>query len=97
METFVILRRQGWSSTAEFDEFAGRSAAELERLEGDVKWIRTYVLSEDDGTMGTVCIFEANEDALRRYAAVPELRVSEILRVAATFIESADPAPVPAS
>ena len=97
METFVILRRQGWNSTAEFEEFAGRSAAELERLAGDVKWIRTYVLKEDDGTMGTVCIFQANEDALRQYAAVPELRVSEILHVAGTFVENPDPAPVPAS
>ena len=64
METFVILRRQGW------------------------KWVRTYVLSEDDGTMGTVCIFQANEDALRQNAAVPDLRVSEILRVGGTFVEN---------
>jgi hypothetical protein len=79
------------------DASAGRSSAELERMAGDVKWIRTYVLSGDDGTVGTVCIFQAEENALRRYAGVPELRVSEILRVADTLVEKPDPGPVPAS
>ena len=94
METFVILRRHGWGSPAELREAAGRSSAELERMAGDVQWIRTYVFSEGDGTLGTVRVFQANgADTVRQHAGAAQLPATEILRVADTFVVNPDPAP----
>jgi hypothetical protein len=52
------------------------------------------VLLEEDGTLGTVCIYQAGDpDAVRRHAGVADLPVDEILPVADTVIVRADPAP----
>jgi hypothetical protein len=97
METFVILRRQGWNSAAELQDAAAPSMVELERRAGTVQWIRTYVFGENDGTLGTVCVFQApDEDTIREYADAARLHYSEILRVGDTIVVNPDPAPVPA-
>ena len=63
-------------------------------MSDDVRWIRSYVLAEDDGTVGTVCIYEAtSEDAIREHAKLADLPVDEIVRVADTVIVRPDPAP----
>jgi sporulation protein YlmC with PRC-barrel domain len=63
-------------------------------MSDDVRWIRGYVLAEGDGTVGTVCIYEAtSEDAIREHAKLAELPVDEIVRVADTVIVRPDPAP----
>ncbi len=67
METYVILRRGGWPTAVDLGEAAARSTAEGERMEDDIRWIRSYVLSETDGSVGTVCIYEASSP--RRSAA----------------------------
>ena len=91
MQTYVILRRSGWRSPEELGEAAARSTAEGERMEEDVRWIRSYVLEEGEG-VGTVCIYEATSpEAIRRHAAAADLPVDEIIRVADTVIVRPDP------
>ena len=46
---------------------SARSTAEGERMPDDIRWIRSYVLAEPDGRLGTVCIYQAA--ARRRSAA----------------------------
>src|SRR6476646_612490 len=46
MDTYVILRRDGWRSAADLEAAAARSTAEGERMSDDIRWIRSYVLSE---------------------------------------------------
>ena len=46
MDTYVILRRDGWRSAADLEAAAARSTAEGERMPDDIRWIRSYVLSE---------------------------------------------------
>jgi hypothetical protein len=72
MELYAILRRSGWRSPAELEEAAGRSTkVGNEQMSDDVRWIRSYVLAEGDGTVGTVCIYQAtSEDALRKHATL---------------------------
>lgn len=95
METFVILRRHGWGSPEDLGEAASRSSAEGEKMGGDVKWIRTYVFAESDGTLGTVCIYQAkDEEAVRRHAGAAQLPATEVLPVADTVIVNPDPEPV---
>ena len=60
----------------------------------DVRWIRSYVLSETDGTVGTVCIYEASSpEAIRAHAEAADLPVDEIVRVADTVVVRPDPVP----
>ena len=97
MDTYVILRRGGWQTAADLEEAAARSTAEGERMPDDVRWIRSYVLAEQDGTVGTVCVYQASSpEAIRAHADKADLPVDEIVKVADTVIVRPDPAPVAA-
>ena len=97
METYVILRRGGWRTADELAAAAERSTAEGERMQDDIAWIRSYVLEELDGTVGTVCVYQASSpEAIRRHATAADLAVDEMVRVADTVIVRPDPAPVAA-
>jgi len=88
----VILRRNGWGTAEELGEAAARSTAEGERTPDDIAWIRSYVLEERDGTVGTVCIYQASSpEAIRRHASAAFLPVDEIVKVADTVLLRPDP------
>jgi thiamine biosynthesis protein ThiC len=93
MNTYVILRRGGWRSPEELQEAAARSkAVGDEEMSEDIRWIRSYVLQEDGGPVGTVCIYQASSpEAIRDHAARAELPVDEIIPVADTVIVRPDP------
>jgi hypothetical protein len=94
MQTYAILRRGGWRTAEELEEAAARSQAEGEQMEDDVRWIRTYVLAEPDGTLGTVCIYQGSSpEAIRDHARRADLPVDEILEVADTVVLRPDPQP----
>ena len=94
METYVIMRRDGWRSPDELQQAAARSTAEGDRMPDDVRWVRSYVLAEADGGLGTVCIYQASgPDAIRAHAYRAGLPVDEIVAVADTVIVRPDPAP----
>ena len=97
MDTYVIVRRNGWRTRADLGEAAKRSLAEGDRMSDDIAWIRSYVLEERDGTVGTVCIYQASSpEAVRRHAAAAGLPVDEIVKVADTVIVRPDPVPASA-
>ena len=98
MDTYVILRRNGWKSAAELQEAAARSSqVGDEEMSEDIRWIRSYVLSEPDGRVGTVCIYEASSpEAIREHASRADLAVDEIIPVADTVIIRPDPQPASA-
>ena len=92
METYLILRRGGWRSADDLAAAAERSTSEGERMPDDIAWIRSYVLGELDGTIGTVCIYQASSpEAIRRHASAAGLPVDEIVRVADTVLVRPDP------
>jgi hypothetical protein len=63
-----------------------------EDMDNRVKWIRSYVLAEEDGTLGTVCIYQAeDEDSIMEHAQRAELPADEIIPVANTVIIRDDP------
>jgi sporulation protein YlmC with PRC-barrel domain len=97
METYVILRRSGWRTADDLGAAAQRSTAEGERMPDDVAWIRSYVLEERDGTVGTVCVYQASSpEAVRRHATAADLPIDEIVKVADVVVVRPDPAPVAA-
>jgi sporulation protein YlmC with PRC-barrel domain len=95
MNLYAILRRNGWSSGDELQAAAARSTrVGNEEMPDEVRWIRSYVLDEGDGAVGTVCIYEATSpEALRKHAGSADLPVDEIIAIADTVIVRPDPAP----
>ena len=95
MQTYVILRRRGWKSGNELEEAAARSADVGDnQMSDDIRWIRSYVLGEESGEVGTVCIYEASSpEAIRAHASRAVLPVDEIVKVADTVIVRPDPVP----
>src|SRR5437867_9027027 len=93
MDTYVILRRSGWSSPQELQEAAERSGrVGNEEMSDDIRWIRSYVLEEGGGSVGTVCIYQASSpEAIREHASRADLPVDEIIPVADTVFVRPDP------
>ena len=98
MDTYVILRRSGWRSPADLEQAAARSKqVGDEEMSDDIRWIRSYVLQEGGGDVGTVCIYQASSaEAIREHASRADLPVDEIVAVADTVIVRPDPAPATA-
>jgi hypothetical protein len=93
MQTYVILRRSAWEDDQELDAAAALSSrVEDEEMADQVKWIRSYVLDEEDGTLGTVCIYQAvDDDAIMEHAQKAEIPVDEVIPVTNTVIVRDDP------
>jgi hypothetical protein len=98
MNNYAILRRSGWKSPGDLEEAAGRSGKVAdEEMPDDIRWIRSYVLGEDSGSLGTVCIYQASSpEAIREHAERAGLPIDEIIPVADTVIVRPDPAEQPA-
>jgi hypothetical protein len=95
VQTYVILRRGGWRSPDELKEAAARSSkVGDEEMSDEIRWIRSYVMAESDGGLGTVCIYQASSpEKIREHADRAGLPVSEIVEVADTVIVRPDPQP----
>jgi hypothetical protein len=92
MNTYAILRRSGWSSLEELQQAAARSGAAGEDMADEIRWIRSYVMSENSGKLGTVCIYQASSpEAIRRHGAIALLPVDEIIPVMDAVIKRPDP------
>jgi sporulation protein YlmC with PRC-barrel domain len=99
MKTYVIRRENAWQDAAELEATAGRSkdVAESE-FPQDIAWIRSYVIAEPGGTLGTVCIYQASgPEAVREHAKRVEMPADEVLEVADTVVIRPDPEPEAAS
>jgi thiamine biosynthesis protein ThiC len=97
MNTYVILRRSGWKSPQELEQAAARSkTVGDEEMSDDIRWIRSYVLEEGAGAVGTVCIYQATSaEAIREHASRADLPVDEIIQVADTVVVRPDPESAP--
>ena len=93
MSLYVILRRSGWRSPQELKEAAGRSLqVGNDEMPARVRWVRSYVLEEDAGAVGTVCVYQAeSREAIREHASRAQLPVDEIIEVADTVVVRPDP------
>ena len=61
-------------------------------LSGEIRWIRSYVVAEEDGTFSGYCVYEASgPEALRRHADALMLPTDAIKPVVATIVAGARP------
>ena len=95
MKTYVILRRGGWRSPEDLEAAAARSSNVGDNeMSDDIRWIRSYVLAESDGGLGTVCIYQASSpEKIREHASRADLPFDEIIEVADTVLVRPDPEP----
>ena len=98
MNTYVIRRKNAWQSPEELKQAAERSkqVADSDFVD-QIRWIRSYVIAEADGSLGTVCIYQASDpEAVRKHAARVGMPADEVLDVADTVIVRPDPEPAAA-
>lgn len=94
MELYAIVRRGGWQTAAELEAAAARSTTTGGEMADEIRWIRSYVLDEGGGALGTVCIYEATSpEAIRNHAARADLRVDEVVPIVDTVVVRPDPIP----
>jgi Protein of unknown function (DUF4242) len=92
MKTYVILRRWPWRTAEDLREAVERAGAVVEQIPDDVRWIRSYVLAESDGSVGTVCVYQATSpEAIRAHAERAGLPVDETVSLADMVVVQPDP------
>ncbi|HEX2391421.1 MAG TPA: DUF4242 domain-containing protein [Solirubrobacterales bacterium] len=93
MDTYVIRRRNGWKTPEELQAAAAESRrVGDEEMSDDIRWIRSYVVSEEDGGLGTVCIYQASSpEAIGDHAGRVGMPADEITLVADTVLVRPDP------
>jgi hypothetical protein len=95
VELYGIVRRNGWASGEELQVAAARSTEEGDKDGSGVRWIRSYVIAEENGGLGTFCVYEADSpDAIRAHAQAADLPCDEVVQIADTVIVRPDPTPV---
>jgi hypothetical protein len=90
----MIRRRAGWTSAADLEAAAERSRLVADdEFPDEIRWIRSYVVPDGGGTLGTLCVYEAGgEEAVRRHAERVGMPADEITPIAETVVVRPDPA-----
>jgi hypothetical protein len=98
MQLYAIRRPSGWRTPEELRASAKRSAEVGDQeMSDDIRWIRSYVVRESDGALGTICIYEASSpEKIREHASRVDMPAAEILEVADTVLVRPDPVAVAA-
>jgi thiamine biosynthesis protein ThiC len=95
VKTYVILRRGGWRTPEDLQAAAAKSTDVGDNeMSDDIRWIRSYVLAESEGGLGTVCIYQASSpEKIREHASRAGLPADEIIEVVDTVLVRPDPEP----
>jgi Protein of unknown function (DUF4242) len=92
MQLYGILRRNGWATPQDLQIAGARSAEVGDQPGSGVRWIRSYVLSETSGEVGTFCVYEGESpEAIRRHAADAGLPADEVVSILDTVVVRPDP------
>lgn len=93
MNTYAIRRLNAWSSAEEVKQVGARSKAVADAdFPEEIRWIRSYVIAEKDGTLGSICIYQATDpEAIRKHAERVGMPADEILDVADLVVIRPDP------
>ncbi|HUF82004.1 MAG TPA: nickel-binding protein [Burkholderiales bacterium] len=99
MQLYAIRRRSAWTDAKELKAVAEKSAHIGDSEMPDrVRWIRSYVIAELDGRLGTICIYEARDPAaIREHADKVGMPGDDIETIAETVVVREDPKPARAA
>jgi hypothetical protein len=93
MKLYAIRRNSGWVSPDEV-KVTGAKSLQVgdEEMSEDIRWIRSYVVHEPDGSLGTICIYQASSpEKIREHAFRSDMPATEIFEVADTVVVRPDP------
>ena len=92
MQLYVIQRRNAFRDAADLQAAAARSTAEGDKDDSGVRWIRSYVVQEESGELGTFCIYEGDSpETIRAHAAASVMAADEVVPVLDTVVVRPDP------
>ena len=93
MDLYVIRRRSFCADLKELEACGAKSARiGNEEMSDRVRWIRSYVVNEPDGRIGTVCLYEARDpESIREHGRRVGMPGEEFYRVASTVVIRDDP------
>ena len=95
MDLFMIRRKEAWATPEDLEQAAARSTEVADdEFPDSIAWIRSYVVKEADGKLGTVCIYNAGDvEAVRNHADRVGMPADEVLEIMDTVIVRPDPEP----
>jgi hypothetical protein len=93
MQLYAIRRPSAFADIPDLEVAAARSAkVGNEEMPDRVRWIRSYVVEEQDGRIGTICIYQGNDLAsIREHARRAEIAADEITPILNTVVVRQDP------
>jgi hypothetical protein len=92
MNLYAIRRRDFWGTPEDLQASAARSAEVGDEMSDDIRWIRSYVVQEPSGKLGTVCIYEGTSpEKVREQAERAGMPADEISLVLDTVVVRPDP------
>lgn len=95
MNVYLVPRTRIWLSEEEVAAATDCLPAVNETLREHIRWVRSYVVAEEDGTFSVYCVYEATSaEMLRRHADALMLPTDAIKPVALTMVAAPDPEPV---
>ena len=98
MNLYLVPRTSAWLSEEELAASLDCMPAVNETLRDHVRWIRSYFVTEDDGTLSAYCLYEAtSREAMARHADSLMLPLDGIKTVSSTIVAAPDPQPVHAA
>jgi hypothetical protein len=99
MNTYTIRRREAWGSPEEVQAIAKRAKEVADSdFPDEVRWIRSYVVADPDGTLGSLCVYQAvDAEAIRRHSQRVGMPADEINEVLETVLVRPDPVPASAA
>ena len=94
MDLYVIRRPSAWANLEELQAAGGKSARiGNDEMSDRVRWIRSYVVRELDGRIGTFCIYEARDgESIREHARRVGMPGDDFYPVVTTVMVREDPA-----
>lgn len=93
MNEYAIMRRNAWKTPTDLEKAAGRSSRVAnEEMPDRVRWIRSYVIQEDDGSLGSICVYQAADPAAAsEHAERAGIACSAIHPITRTVVINPDP------
>jgi hypothetical protein len=94
MDLYVIRRSSAWVDLEELKAVGAKSAKiGNDEMSDRVRWIRSYVVKEKDGRLGSFCIYQAKDpESIREHARRVGMPGDQIFPVVTTVIVREDPA-----
>ncbi len=94
MPLYLVPRTRAWLTEEELAAMTDCLQA-VDAVDPEIRWIRSYIVQEDDGAFSGYCVYEASgPDALLRHAASMKLPTDAIKPVVSTLVAAPDPEPV---